>query len=727
MVLRRRAVRAQRHRLRHQPGWPDWTKHGQNPIFTGDPNLAWEHNRVTACQVFSAQGWYLMFYIGFRDTTTPRSASRAPKTVSPNWQRHPANPIVRPGKDNGITTPATNPSPSSTVSSGSSGTTAATDGASRSASCFTTDKTLVSPPGRTPNSHLRLENFLAAQTSPRRTAQSQLSARVSLWSQRLIDWSRNFLAWLIDAYRFQKASYQVQIKRNRNFGHPAHQLRASRATFEPLEDRRLMSASALTPGQIFTLPSKDPIRVNIGTLTVTNTNDSGAGSLREAIVEANRDSHRLPTGIDIDFAIGAGPATIELQSQLPFVQRGVTIDATTQPGYSGTPLVALDGRNITNGVKQTVGFQVASRADVTVEGFSIDNFDIGIRLQSGTGVFSSNVIGANPASAQPSVTTGIQVLNGKGSVVEANTVVSPKEDGIDVNGGANNTIAGNTITNPGLDGISLFRSQNNSVGLEGYPSHGNTVTDAAAGVGIHLFRSSGNSIFNNTLGGSGIGDYFGVVMSTGSNNNRVVSNQILQSVFEAVLVGGEHNSVSDNTVTGTGTATLNGAPDEGIEVGNSDNAIIGNQVSFCGVAIEVTDGSGSTFSMNTLANNIHGGIEVDPGFNSDQPAPLLASATADATSVTFTGTVQNVSNAPVKIECFASPANEANEADVFLGDVTVQPNGGVATFSQTFNVSGYSGSEFTATATSTKTGSTSVLSNTLPVVPNFSYLLEKTV
>src|SRR5437870_7946756 len=74
------------------------------------------------------------------------------------------------------------------------------------------------------------------------------------------------------------------------------------------------------------------------TFTVTNTNDSGAGSLRQAIIDSNANS-----GADtIDFNI-AGTPTIQPQSQLPANTDPVTIDGTTQPGFSGSPIVELDG------------------------------------------------------------------------------------------------------------------------------------------------------------------------------------------------------------------------------------------------------------------------------------------------------------------------------------------------------------------------------------------------
>src|SRR5207237_3596523 len=71
-------------------------------------------------------------------------------------------------------------------------------------------------------------------------------------------------------------------------------------------------------------------RVRAAAFVVTNTNDSGAGSLRQAIIDSNANA-----GADtISFNIpGTGPRIIRLASPLPEVSDTVTIDATTQPGF----------------------------------------------------------------------------------------------------------------------------------------------------------------------------------------------------------------------------------------------------------------------------------------------------------------------------------------------------------------------------------------------------------
>src|SRR5262245_51677513 len=73
------------------------------------------------------------------------------------------------------------------------------------------------------------------------------------------------------------------------------------------------------------------LRLTAATFTVTNTNDTGAGSLRQAIDDANA----TPGADTIVFNIpGAGVHTITPQSLLPIVNEAVTIDGYSQPGSS---------------------------------------------------------------------------------------------------------------------------------------------------------------------------------------------------------------------------------------------------------------------------------------------------------------------------------------------------------------------------------------------------------
>src|SRR5262245_52208168 len=84
--------------------------------------------------------------------------------------------------------------------------------------------------------------------------------------------------------------------------------------------------------------------------------DSGPGSLRQAIVDANA----TPGPSTIVFAIpGAGVHRIAPAGPLPAMTHAMLIDGTSQPGYAGTPLIELTG--------QTAGLTITG-SEVSVQG-----------------------------------------------------------------------------------------------------------------------------------------------------------------------------------------------------------------------------------------------------------------------------------------------------------------------------------------------------------------------
>ncbi len=81
------------------PDGLNWKKSPANPVFQADSTIAWEKHKVTACQVEFRDGWYLMFYIGFRDIDHAQIGIARSRDGQSNWQRLPANPILRPGEN----------------------------------------------------------------------------------------------------------------------------------------------------------------------------------------------------------------------------------------------------------------------------------------------------------------------------------------------------------------------------------------------------------------------------------------------------------------------------------------------------------------------------------------------------------------------------------------------------------------------------------------------------
>ncbi|MDF1844242.1 MAG: hypothetical protein P1U77_22620, partial [Rubripirellula sp.] len=102
-------------------------------------------------------------------------------------------------------------------------------------------------------------------------------------------------------------------------------LRRRRLLFEPMESRRLLAVDV------------------VNTFEVTNTNDAGQGSLRDAIVSANASQGADRIAFDIQ---GNAPHTISLQSVLPAISETVVIDGTSNPSYLDQPVIVLDGSSM---------------------------------------------------------------------------------------------------------------------------------------------------------------------------------------------------------------------------------------------------------------------------------------------------------------------------------------------------------------------------------------------
>ncbi len=77
------------------PDGVTWTKRPA-PIFEADPQTEWEQHKVTACQVVHRDGWYYLFYVGFRDIDHAQIGLARSRDGITGWERCAANPIVRP-------------------------------------------------------------------------------------------------------------------------------------------------------------------------------------------------------------------------------------------------------------------------------------------------------------------------------------------------------------------------------------------------------------------------------------------------------------------------------------------------------------------------------------------------------------------------------------------------------------------------------------------------------
>jgi hypothetical protein len=168
---------------------------------------------------------------------------------------------------------------------------------------------------------------------------------------------------------------------------------------------------------------------------VVNINDSGQGSLRQAMLNANAITDTDSVVFNIP---GAGPHTIQPASALPIVADPLKLDGTTQPGFAGKPLIELDGTNAgagVNGIFITAG-------ESLVQGLVINRFENGIGLAGGNqNTIQNNYIGtdANGIGLLPNNQYGLLIVDSSINQIGGG---GPE---------ASNLIAGN-----GASGIALF-------------------------------------------------------------------------------------------------------------------------------------------------------------------------------------------------------------------------------------------------------------------------------
>ena len=222
-------------------------------------------------------------------------------------------------------------------------------------------------------------------------------------------------------------------------------------------------------------------RVLLSNFPVINTNDSGAGSLRQAITDADA----AGDGSVITFQIpGTGVQTIAPTTALPAVTAAITIDGTTQPGAQANTntmdqadnavmLIDLSGANDS---AADMGLTI-SGAGATVRGLTIDNWrgqssgGVGVEISGANVTIAGNFIGTD-ASGETSGVNGQGILIKMGATNLTIGGTNPAD---------RNVIAGNfhdVYTGIGDTGIDNLKIVGNFIGID---AAGETALVPAAG------------------------------------------------------------------------------------------------------------------------------------------------------------------------------------------------------------------------------------------------------
>ena len=338
-------------------------------------------------------------------------------------------------------------------------------------------------------------------------------------------------------------------------------------------------------GGVWTLRPAAPI-----TYTVTNTNNSGPGSLRQAMLDAN-----VAGGADIVFDIPeedsgynaiTGVWTISPTVSLPPLTGGsVTINGYSQDGaavagfFTGPATIVIEING--DDVKNQNGFNIGSAGN-TIKGLAINRFG-----------WSGIAIGGSSAT---------------------NNTISGCYIGTDPSGAAG---LGNT-----LDGVSiLLGAHDNTIGGTSLADLNVIGDNGEDGVGMVGDNTTGNVVVGNYIGffysATDLGNAeYGVHIYGGAHGNTIgahaVDQRIAANDYGGILIAGANTRDNVVTANSIGVSTLGNSGDAAVSItdGAYDNTIgPGNEIaynSYHGVFIYGASTMSNTVSGNEIHNNWYG-------------------------------------------------------------------------------------------------------------------------
>jgi hypothetical protein len=221
------------------------------------------------------------------------------------------------------------------------------------------------------------------------------------------------------------------------------------------------------------------------------------GSLRQFLINADAINNAAFGIQSSNFSIGGGGLqTITMTSAPPTITEGVVLDARTQEGFAGTPLIEVSGAsagNNTDGLVFTAGTS-------EVRGLILNQWGVG----GGAGNGGTAIIASG--TAQVTIAGNYIGTDATGTAIARNGDwgIALLSNGNTVGGAApgdRNVISGNDQDGITIQGSSGNIVQGNYIGTDKDGSNG-TATIGNRGIGVWVYNSTGA----NTIGGAGPGE-----------------------------------------------------------------------------------------------------------------------------------------------------------------------------------------------------------------------------
>jgi len=309
-------------------------------------------------------------------------------------------------------------------------------------------------------------------------------------------------------------------------------------------------------------------------------------TLRAAISQAND-----TVGPDtITFNIpGSGPYIILPASQLPAITDPVSIDGTTQPGFTGKPVVEVRGSNVP-AIER--GFTLSAGSS-SIRGLAIAEFPVYNLLinTAGGNTIVGNHFGIDSTGTRGFYnSTSIQIDSSPNNIIGGvnpadRNVISANAHGIEINGSASsgNIIQGNYI-GTAADGITPI---GNNYGIRMSHAPNNQIGGTQSG--------AGNLISGNYIDGIYIGfsDASGNVIQGNTIGTDVTGTSSLTNYEDGIMVNGAPNTIIGGTEPGAG------------------NLISGNTLG--GIYVNASGAYGTIIQGNTIGTNRSGTLPLGNG------------------------------------------------------------------------------------------------------------------
>jgi parallel beta-helix repeat protein len=243
------------------------------------------------------------------------------------------------------------------------------------------------------------------------------------------------------------------------------------------------------------------------TINVTSADDSGPGTLRQALLDAASGACAQPCRIVIGDPDSEYGMAIDVASPLPdIVVSGTSIECNALA-------CAISGAR--SGFRS--GLRLIGVRDVAIQGLDIHSFEgHGIFVDGGGGhVIRSNQLGSNGLD-------GIAVRRSGGNTIEDNEIFHSRGNGIYLEYSSGNTLRGNYI------GSTRFGGSQRATGNGAH--------------GIHLHHSAGTQVEENVIHYNAL---HGIVIDGTAAGNSIVANSVGSNGLLGIDLGGDGPDAND--------------------------------------------------------------------------------------------------------------------------------------------------------------------------------------